>query len=608
MLGRKTSARFLCILIILLLSGLAFGYDFYGTNFQYRKDITIDSSLIDAPLSYFPVLVKLTSLNIDFTHFLHSTNDGYDIRFTDSIDGSGNADGNILDYERERFDKGSQVAEIWVEIPSIPNSPDTTFYMFYGNTDCADGEDVEHAWDGGTDASPADNYVGVWHLSETPTVDSYAYDSTDNSNDGTFNNLESSDQIPGQIDGCIDPDPFSSENIQISDSSTLDFSSSLTVSLWFRADSLPASGSFRSFLGKTGNIDLETFGTQGNYIMVLQNGLTVPGQAISFGFEDSAHNDYGADYEVTFSTSLWYHAVGVFDDNNNVLRLYINSIEEATTTNVTATPATNNRDLYFAISNAGEQSAVEDYYNGKLDEARISNIPRSAAWIKASFHSGNDSLLTIPTLVELSYFRATSLDSAVILEWATETELDNAGFNLWKSEEKDEEYARINSYFIPAEGEAGFGAEYSYTDYDVQNGNIYFYKLEDIDIYGKSTFRGPVPAFPHDIILIWPPDGEILPPGVLLFSWSSSGSFYFKVEISMNPSFPGSETLSFPEDKWTKGHSLWLTPREWEIVLSKAQQSGGQMFWRVRAMRQDGRLVYSDWKRFIVEKERLPDE
>ena len=79
MLGRKTSARFLCILIILLLSGLAFGYDFYGTNFQYRKDITIDSSLIDAPLSYFPVLVKLTSSNIDFTHFLHSTNDGYDI-------------------------------------------------------------------------------------------------------------------------------------------------------------------------------------------------------------------------------------------------------------------------------------------------------------------------------------------------------------------------------------------------------------------------------------------------------------------------------------------------------------------------------------------------
>jgi len=212
------------------------------------------------------------------------------------------------------------------------------------------------------------------------------------------------------------------------------------------------------------------------------------------------------------------------------------------------------------------------------------------------------------TLVELSHFKAKGLDSAVLLEWATVTELDNAGFNLWRSEEKDGQYVRINPYFIPAEGDAGFGAEYSFIDYDVQNGAIYYYKLEDIDISGKSTFHGPVSASPTDIIPIWPPDRELPPSDASLFSWSSTGSISFKVEISTNPSFTDSGMLTFPEARWTSGNSLWLTPREWEIVLSKAQQSGGQLFWRVRAKSQDGREIYSDWKRFGIGESRLPEE
>jgi hypothetical protein len=200
------------------------------------------------------------------------------------------------------------------------------------------------------------------------------------------------------------------------------------------------------------------------------------------------------------------------------------------------------------------------------------------------------------------------MNSAVLLEWGTETELDNAGFNLWRREKRDGEYARLNPYFIPAEGESGFGVEYSYTDYDVTNGTIYYYKLEEIDIYGKSIFHGPVPAVPHGIIPIWPNEREKLHSGDLLFSWSSTGNCSYKVEISQSSSFPGSETLSFPEEGWITTNSLWLTQREREMFLRKAMQSGGQLFWRVRAKSQDVSMVFSDWRRFIVEKDRLPDE
>ena len=209
--------------------------------------------------------------------------------------------------------------------------------------------------------------------------------------------------------------------------------------------------------------------------------------------------------------------------------------------------------------------------------------------------------LTHSTVVDLISFTATGQSASVLIEWATATELDNAGFNIWRREDDNGEYARINPYFIPSQGEAGFGAEYSFTDYDVQNGKIYYYKLEDIDIYGRSTFHGPVPAIPHDIIIIWPDEEKILPSGALLFSWASSSNYSFKVEISLSPSFPASETICFPGDGGISGNSLWLAPREWEMVLRKAQQSGGQLFWRVSAKSREGREILSDWKKFIIE-------
>jgi hypothetical protein len=285
---------------------------------------------------------------------------------------------------------------------------------------------------------------------------------------------------------------------------------------------------------------------------------------------------------------LWVN--GTQDDNSPVSTVNVDDIDTG------AIP------LRIAISASGTS-----HFHGMIDELRIADWTRGGGWIWTEWTNQSDpaSFYTVgdaeATLVELSYFRATSLDSAVILEWATETELDNAGFNLWRSEETDGEYIRINPYFIPAEGEAGFGAEYSLTDYNVTNGEIYYYKLEEIDIYGKSSFHGPVPATPNDVIIIWPDEGKILPSGGLFFSWASLSNYSFKVEISSNPSFHVSETLSFPEEGWVTTNSFWLFPEDWQIVLKKARGSGGQVFWRVKAKRLDGGVIYSDWKKFIIE-------
>jgi len=95
------------------------------------------------------------------------------------------------------------------------------------------------------------------------------------------------------------------------------------------------------------------------------------------------------------------------------------------------------------------------------------------------------------TLVSLNLFTTQIQDSNIFLEWETASELDNAGFNLWRSESEDGEYFKINPAIIEANG-GTVSREYFYIDYMVIPGVTYYYELEDIDTSGVSTVHGPI--------------------------------------------------------------------------------------------------------------------
>lgn len=107
------------------------------------------------------------------------------------------------------------------------------------------------------------------------------------------------------------------------------------------------------------------------------------------------------------------------------------------------------------------------------------------------------SLSELSTLIRLASFTAVPKFFKVAVQWATEAEIDNAGFNLYRAESKDGIYTKINKQIIPADGSAIQGASYEYLDRDVQNGKTYWYKLEDIDLNGTATMHGPVSATPR---------------------------------------------------------------------------------------------------------------
>ena len=76
------------------------------------------------------------------------------------------------------------------------------------------------------------------------------------------------------------------------------------------------------------------------------------------------------------------------------------------------------------------------------------------------------------------------------LTWETATEVDNAGFNIYRARSEGERYTKINDTLIPAKGNATSGARYKFTD-NTGEGKSY-YKLEDVDYNGASTMHGPV--------------------------------------------------------------------------------------------------------------------
>ena len=101
------------------------------------------------------------------------------------------------------------------------------------------------------------------------------------------------------------------------------------------------------------------------------------------------------------------------------------------------------------------------------------------------------------TLIELAIFRTFSQNHKIILSWSTVSEIDTAGFNLYRTESEDGKYIKINDALIPAQGSSTQGASYEFIDTDVKNRKTYYYKLEDIDLNGTSTIHGPVSATPR---------------------------------------------------------------------------------------------------------------
>ena len=121
------------------------------------------------------------------------------------------------------------------------------------------------------------------------------------------------------------------------------------------------------------------------------------------------------------------------------------------------------------------------------DQRGVETTPSNPICIGAYERTGS-------TLVELTSFTAQGYSNYALLSWETASEIDSAGFHIWRSITQNGTYSKITTSLIPAEGSATTGATYTYKDTTVTPPNVYYYKLADVSTSGARSDHGPVAA------------------------------------------------------------------------------------------------------------------
>ncbi len=89
-----------------------------------------------------------------------------------------------------------------------------------------------------------------------------------------------------------------------------------------------------------------------------------------------------------------------------------------------------------------------------------------------------------PLPVTLSNFRVVHTADGAVINWTTESEIDNAGFYIYRSETKTSEFKVVNSIMIQGAGTTSEKHVYTWTDTTAKPNTVYYYRIEDVSHSG----------------------------------------------------------------------------------------------------------------------------
>ena len=159
-------------------------------------------------------------------------------------------------------------------------------------------------------------------------------------------------------------------------------------------------------------------------------------------------------------------------------------------------------DLPDGTTEDGRSSIIRRYDSGLAEDGTD-----SMGWILAdmtqlgfaredTYYGSSDDIGTPgfrgggPLPVSLSSFRPArdKATGAVVIRWVTESELNNAGFNILRSEAKTGEFKVVNTKgIIPGHGTTSEKHVYTWTDTTAKPNVVYYYQIEDVSLDGNRT-------------------------------------------------------------------------------------------------------------------------
>jgi hypothetical protein len=198
------------------------------------------------------------------------------------------------------------------------------------------------------------NTVGLWHMEETGGSSAYIKDATANANNGTPTSTTVAEGVYGKARLFDDSDDY----INIDDNNALDITAgtSGTVEAWIKPNANEADN---WFLCKSSNYCL---------------GINASG---AFLFTGGSAQDNGG---TSLLAGNWYHVA--VTDNGTTATYYINGASAGTDT-------VNWGSTYTNALRIGRDGG-SNYFDGYVDEVKISNVVRSAEEIYEDYRMGRD--------------------------------------------------------------------------------------------------------------------------------------------------------------------------------------------------------------------------
>lgn len=316
------------------------GSTWWNKDWPYRKQITVDASATGANIAgspqNVPVLVRLSLAN--FQYFNNLKPDASDLR---AIAGD---DSTPLKFHIERFDPQAQIAFIWVLLPKLTGAGKPSFYLYYGNENASSASDPAGSYDS--------HQVLVYHFG--PPKGS-PQDSTHYKSD------------PTAFNATINPASLIGAGASFSGSHTITVPATAALRLAV-AQGFTASAWVR-FSAAESSADVVQLSAQGKELVVGISGT----QAFA-RYGDGSGAPVSVQQTGQLATGDWHHLALTLGGGQ--LALYVDGAKAGQA-------AVQAVDI-AGILTVGGSASGGNYFTGDMDELEVSDVARSADWIKAA--------------------------------------------------------------------------------------------------------------------------------------------------------------------------------------------------------------------------------
>lgn len=363
----------------------------FPSGWNRRCALVIQSSQVDSDLTNFPVLFSIDNLPsemFDSDGNYPAQNGGGDIRFTTDRAGTARLACEVVSFVTNA-NPALGSAQIYVNVSSISSSLDTTIYVWY-NTSTTESQPARYeAY--GTEATWDSNYQTVLHLEENPGSTEEGWkDSTQSWYNGTgLGNTGTPGSVTGKLGNAASFDSANGQYIQLI-FDIINGSDDYVIEAW----------SYYSGTLSTSMIVWEGDSTGDGFGSTPETHLSLDSSLARTDFAECGTDDLTPDLSSYISANTWiYRAFRVNDANTSSPSA--KSWANTNTATDVATAAVNYTtfDTGTRIGRPGQDGR---YWNGYIDEVRISNSSRSDGWILATYNSTSaPGTFVVPSTPEL---------------------------------------------------------------------------------------------------------------------------------------------------------------------------------------------------------------